>query len=54
LTEATVLNAAGKLEETTLLVFANDAMLDTTGIDGELPDALKVFLSHLDTINLGI
>ena len=42
LTEATVLDAAGKLEETTLLIFANDAMLNTTGLDTELPDALKV------------
>lgn len=54
LTEATVLTAAGKLEETTLLVFANDAMLDTTGIDSELPDALKVFFCCYDIMNIDI
>jgi len=37
-----VLSTAGKLEETILLIYANDAVLDTTGLTTDLPDALKV------------
>lgn len=37
-----MLKAAGSLYDDILLVYAADAMLDTAGLDTELPDALKV------------
>jgi len=39
-----VLATAGKLEDTTLLIYASEAVLDTTGLTTDLPDALKVCL----------
>jgi len=41
-----VLATAGKLEDTTLLIYANEAVLDTTGLNTDLPDALKVCLQN--------
>jgi hypothetical protein len=42
-----VLSTAGKLEESTLLIYANDAVLDTTGLTTDLPDALKVCMQYV-------
>lgn len=42
-----MLNSAGSLYDDTLLVYAADRMLDTSGLDTELPDALKVRIYSL-------